>query len=472
MKNARITMCQTIRRRPCWWWAFALLFIPLAAICAAEWAVAEQPAAETPAERGYRLLTTKAYLPPDFDQEVFDTLWQTWEEPLRSQAEAATVEERRKMAFSRYGLTEAPGRKGPVALQYVDNGQGGWVMNCLACHGGKVAGQVIPGSPNSLYALQTLTEEVMTTKVRLKKPLARMEAGSLFMPLGGSNGTTNAVNFGVALMAHRDAELNVHRNLSRPKMLHHDHDAPPWWNVRKKQWLYADGFAGHGHRALMQFLLIPQNGPDKFREWEPDFQDLLAWIESLEPPKYPWPIEEPLAVTGQQIFSRNCARCHGSYGPNGEYPNKNVPIDEIATDRARLDSLSAEHRAGYESSWFSYFGEQKSIHDPRGYVAPPLDGIWASAPYLHNGSVPTLWHLLHPDERPALWLRTEDGYNQEQVGLEISEFENYPRAAYMAKERRRYFDTRLFGKSATGHDFPNVLSEEEKRAVLEYLKTL
>jgi mono/diheme cytochrome c family protein len=439
---------------------------------ATESATATAPASETPAERGYRLLTTRAYLPPDFDQEVFDQLWQTWEPPLRDKAAQATLEERRQMAFSRYGLTVAPERDSPVAWQYVDDGRGGWVMNCLACHGGKVAGQAIAGLPNSLYALQTLTEEVFETKVRLQKTPARMELGSMVMPLGGSNGTTNAVMFGVALMAHRDADLNVHPEYPRPRMVHHDHDAPAWWNVRKKTHLYADGFAANDHRALMQFLLIPQNGPEKFREWEDDYRDILAWIETLRPPAYPWDIDRSLADQGQQVFRRSCAECHGTYGADESYPNRIVPIDVVRTDRVRLDALSVQQRAGYEASWFGEYGQKPAIHDPGGYVAPPLDGIWASAPYFHNGSVPTLWHVLHPDERPALWLRTEDGYDRDRVGLEITTFEHFPRDATTAKERRRYFDARKPGKSAAGHRFPDALTEDEKRAVLEYLKTL
>ena len=430
------------------------------------------PAEESAAERGYRLLTTKAYLPADFDQEVFDELWKTWEEPLRSQAAEATPEARRKMAFSRYGLTEAPGREGPVALQYVDDGRGGWVMNCLACHGGKVAGEVMPGLPNSLYALETLTDEVRRTKLRLNKPLARMELGGLFMPLGTSNGTTNSVMFGVALMAHRDADLNVHRDNPTPDMLHHDHDAPPWWNVHKKTRLYADGFAPKGHRALMQFLLIPQNGPEKFHEWERDFEDILAWIESLQPPPWRGSIDAELAAQGEGAFNRVCAECHGTYGADSSYPERIVPIDLVQTDRARLDSLSTKNRADYETSWFAHHGEDKSIADPGGYVAPPLDGVWASAPYLHNGAVPTLWHLLHPAERPIVWLRSEDGYDSRRVGLEITAFERIPRGANSSKERRRYFDSRRFGKSAAGHPFPDALTESEKEAVLEYLKTL
>ena len=124
---------------------------------------AEEPAAdkgETPAQRGYRLLLEKPYLTPDFDQQVFDELWKTWEEPLRKKAETATPDERRKMAYSRYGLVERPDDPRHRPLQYVVDEKGNWTMNCLACHQGKVAGKMYPGVPNSLYALETLTEEV------------------------------------------------------------------------------------------------------------------------------------------------------------------------------------------------------------------------------------------------------------------------------------------------------------------------
>ena len=427
---------------------------------------------ETQSERGYRLLTTKAYLPPDFDQEVFDELWKTWEEPLLSQAEQATPEGRRRMAFSRYGLTEAPGREGGVALQYVDDGQGGWVMNCLACHGGKVAGQVVPGAPNSLFALQTLTDDVRATKLRLKKSLAHMDLGGAAMPLGTSIGTTNAVMFGVVLLTYRDADLNVHRDRAVPKLVHHDHDAPPWWNIRRKQFLYADGGVAKGHRALMQFLLLPKNGPEKFRQWEQDYADILAWIESLEPPRYPFAIDGRLADEGRPLFERTCSRCHGTYGVEGTYPEKTVPIEEVGTDPVRFEAIPADWRELYNTTWFSEYGKKPVHARPEGYVAPPLNGVWASAPYLHNGSVPTLWHLFHPDQRPTVWQRTEDGYDHRKVGLEVTEFDEVPSDVHAPAGRRRFFDTRVYGKSAAGHTFPDELNEEEKRTVLEYLKTL
>lgn len=430
----------------------------------------DRPADETPAQRGFRLLTTKAYLPPDFDREVFDRLWERWEEPARSQAAAASPEKRRKLAFARYGLTEAPDRPGQP-LQYVVDGQGGWHMNCFACHGGQAAGQTWPGAPNSRFAMQTLTEEVRATKLLLGKKLAHLDLGSLAMPLGTTNGTTNSVMFGVALLSHRDPELNVRRYYTRPKLLHHDHDAPPWWNVKYKQRLYSDGFASKGHRPLMQFLLVPSNGPEKFREWEADYADVLAYIESVEAPKYPRDIDRDLAARGEKAFNANCARCHGAYGAEPSYPESVVAIEELGVDRARLDSMTAESRAHYGQTWFTNFRSETVTVEPKGYVAPPLHGIWASAPYLHNGSIPTLWRLLHPERRPVVWRRSGDRFDWNEIGPQIEALDDVPAVASSA-ERRQYFDTREFGKSAQGHDFPAALSAEEKSAVLEYLKTL
>lgn len=426
---------------------------------------------KTAAERGYHFLTQKVYLPADFTQEVFDLAWTQWPEPLRSEAEKATPEERRKMAFSRYGLTPRPDDPTKPLQYVVENGV--WTMNCFACHGGQVGGQVIPGLPNSRFALQTLTDDTRAVKLLNNKPLGRMDVGSLVVPLGSSNGTTNAVMFGVALMNFRDVELNVHKDRLPPKMTHHDMDAPPWWHFKRKEFLYADAFAAKGHRGLMQFMLVPQNGPDKFKEWEADFRDVFAYIESVQPPKYPHAIDQDLATKGRIAFNRVCADCHGQYGSDvaDRWPARVVPLDEVKTDPVRLQSLNAQNRNAYGSSWFTDFGKLPTITEPKGYVAQPLDGIWASAPYLHNGSIPTLWHLLHPSERPAIWKRTETGYDQKRVGLEIEAFEKLP-PDLAGWDRRQYFNTLDFGKSRTGHDFPDELTEEEKSAVLEYLKSL
>ncbi|MEQ8835230.1 MAG: hypothetical protein RID07_00325, partial [Lacipirellulaceae bacterium] len=243
-------------------------------------------AEEASAQKGYELLLNKPYVESAFDQETFDEVWQSWEEPLRSKAATASPDDRRRMAYRRYGFVERPDDPGHRPIQYVVDDQGKWSMNCLACHQGTVAGELIPGAANTQFALQTLVEDIRTTKLRLRKPLSGLDIGSSFFPLGTTVGTTNAIMFGVALMHYRDEDLNVLSNRLPPKLTHHDHDAPAWWNTAIKERLYCDNFAPRGHRALMQFIASKENGPEKFREWEDDFRHTQADIESLEPPKY------------------------------------------------------------------------------------------------------------------------------------------------------------------------------------------
>ncbi len=445
--------------------------------------LAEMPPA---AKRGYHHLIDSVYLPADLDEVVAVELQNMLlrrehrdEDSSRkdnsndSVTELPSEVELRRQLFSYYGLTPRPGD--PAArnpLQYVVTEKGDWVMNCFACHGGSVYGTPMPGAPNNAYQLQSFVEDIRIAKLQLSKPLGHMEIGSLFMPLGTTAGTTNAVMFGVALMNFRDADLNVLTFRRGTALVNHDMDPPAWWLMHRKKRIYADGFAEKGHRGLMQFMLVRENGPEKFREWEDDFRDVLAFIETLRPPKYTQTIDAALAERGRTAFNDHCSRCHGTYGIDAKYPELLIPIEEIGTDRVRLDSLSVKHRAGYGASWFAGYGEQETWEEPKGYMAPPLDGIWASAPYLHNGSVPTLWHLLNPDQRPAVWRRTATELDTARVGLTVEELESVPRKIGSPAARRNYFDTGRFGKSAAGHELPFELTPAERTAVLEYLKTL
>ncbi|QDS99853.1 c-type cytochrome [Adhaeretor mobilis] len=442
-------------------------------------------AAPPSADRGYELLLNKAYVESAFDQETFDQVWQTWEPSLRDQAAKASPEERRRMAYRRYGLVERPDDPRHRPIQYVVDDRGRWTINCLACHQGTVAGELVPGAANTQFALETLVEDTRAMKIKLGKQLSRLDIGSSFFPLGRTVGTTNAVMFGVALMHYRDQDLNIHSDRLPPRLTHHDHDAPAWWNTSLKERLYCDDFAPQGHRALMQFIASRENGPEKFREWEDDFRHIQAYIQSLEAPKYPQKIDQELAEQGRAVFDKNCSECHGTYHPDRsiaeQYPERIVEWDLVKTDPIRLRSLTPEHRESYGRNWINEYGQAgEVVADPGGYLAPPLAGVWASAPYLHNGSVPTLWDVLNPSERPVTWLRkirspttsSEQDYDFEKVGLSVETILEMPAEGLNSSERRYYFDTRRHGKSAGGHDFPEKLKIRERRAVLEYLKTL
>ncbi|MFO0014061.1 MAG: cytochrome c [Planctomycetota bacterium] len=426
------------------------------------------------AKAGYRHLVDSVYLPHDFDEQVLQQVDRL--EHRTPLVDLPLEPGTREGTWHAFGLTPRPDDPGKP-LQYVVTSTGNYVMNCFACHGGSVYGTVYPGAPNSLYNLESLTETVRSVKIRQGKPLAHMDVGSMFMPLGTTTGTSNAVMFGVALMNFRDADLNFHGDRAPAPMTNHDMDAPAWWNVHRKTHLYIDGFAEKGHKGLMQFMMVRQNGPKQFRAWEKDFREVAAFLNELRPPKYPLAIDEAKASRGERIFGNHCAQCHGDHSSSqgdlarGSFPETMVSIDDVRTDRVRYDALTPRHRRYYGESWFADYGKQDTKYEVDGYVAPPLNGLWASAPYFHNGSVPTLWHVLHPEERPAVWRRRAIAMDETKIGLVVEELDAVP-AKLSASDKRWYFDTRAKGKSASGHDYPNALTEDEKESLLEYLKTL
>ncbi|PXZ83737.1 hypothetical protein C0050_15710, partial [Pseudomonas aeruginosa] len=102
-------------------------------------------------------------------------------------------------------------------------------------------------------------------------------------------------------------------------------------------------------------------------------------------------------------------------------------------------------------------------HPFLGYIARPLNGIWATAPYLHNGSVPSLYDLLLPQEqRPATFYTGSHEFDPSRVGYLTAPG---PDNAFL-------FDTHLEGNSNAGHDFAREYDESQRLALLEYLKTL
>ena len=427
--------------------------------------------ASHPAGRGLDLILNRRFLPADFDTETFENTWRVWPAALSAKAEARP-ELRRQMAFERYGFT--PRKDKPDwPLQYVVDPDGQWAMNCFTCHGGSLYGesQSFPGLPNNRIALETLYEDLAKTKRLLKKKYSGMDLGRNLVSLGTTNGTSNAVIFGVSLMAFRDRHLDLKSFFLPPRIQSHDMDAPPWWHYKKRKMLYVDGFTQKHHRALMPFIMVRQNDGPTFRGYEADFELIEDFIRSVKPPRYPHPVSGKLVMSGKKLFRENCASCHGNYGDSSSYPEKRVDLEEIGTDPVRLHALSSEYRRRYGESWLGEYGKARNVVQPTGYVAPPLDGIWATAPYLHNGSVPTLRGVLHPNDRPLIWKRTDDRFNHQDAGLSFKALDSLPEGL-SAAERRRYFDTRVHGKSNRGHDFAEKLTVDQVDALLEYLKTL
>ena len=223
-------------------------------------------------------------------------------------------------------------------------------------------------------------------------------------------------------------------------------------------------------RSLSDPHVVHSPAPrEKIKSWEPTPFDILAGV-LIQPPKYPWPINEELAQ--ERECSRRRAPLVTDYGPGGGYPNRSFPIDIIGTDPTRFREFRRNSALPYNRTWF---GEQAyADNETPGYIAPPLDGIWASAPYFHNGAVPTIYGVLTPESRPKYFRRTEapKGYDTARLGFPIEVLDGPPPGGLAPEARRRIVDTTRPGLSNAGHAFGTSLTEKEKLQVLEYLKTL
>ncbi len=218
-----------------------------------------------------------------------------------------------------------------------------------------------------------------------------------------------------------------------------------------------------------------------------------AWILTKEPPRYPFPINEQLSARGEKIYGQLCADCHGRNGRDfsGARVGQIVPIAAIGTDRHRLDSCTEELAAAQNSLYAGYPWRFSHFRKTYGYANLPLDGVWLRAPYLHNGSVPTLRDLLNPSsEWPPVFFRGYDVFDQKNVGFvsDVARFDDDGRSRDEPADPRRYFkfDTqekpgggptpreRNEGNANMGHEgeaYGTTLSPEDKDALVEYLKT-
>ena len=203
----------------------------------------------------------------------------------------------------------------------------------------------------------------------------------------------------------------------------------------------------------------------------PALQRVKDWIMTLPPPKYPFSVDEASASKGAAIYQKLCVECHadehfreGVVAANAKYVGTVVPIAQIGTDPYRLNSYTEKFADQQYSLYPDSADRFTHFRKTYGYANHPLDGIWARAPYLHNGSVPTLHDLLSPGkDRPKTFYRGYDVYDTAKVGFRTD----------VAEENGRKFfryDTSLPGNGNGGHEYGTSLSEADKQSLVEYMK--
>lgn len=264
-----------------------------------------------------------------------------------------------------------------------------------------------------------------------------------------------------------------------------------------------------------------------------DLQLIEQTLQRLKPPAWPeellGAVDKPLAARGRDLFAVNCAGCHTPRVTHSDERDvqhlKMLAVEVIGTDPTAADNI-ANHRfdlsklqwnpaelaqldvepkptAGFDLSKMSVatglayvtafvenrayreakvtpgeqpdmdgFGLPIGVREMRAYKARPLAGVWATPPFLHNGSVPSLYQLLSPqDERATTFYKGTFEYDPKHLGYRTNAFTN-----------GFEFDTRITGNHNSGHEFRagklgngvigRLLQPEERWALLEYLKVL
>ena len=352
----------------------------------------------------------------------------------------------------------------------------------MTCHGGFIEGKYIEGlggleqdfSKDRSFLFKLLDAKV---KMKFKEGSKEREAFEIFSsinkramnyivtPFKGVNPAFRLEETYVMRRNPIDLTLKEEDNYELDKHTLAS-DVPPWWHLKKKNGLYYNGMGrGDFTKLLMQASTQGIKDSTEARAIQKRFVDVFAYISSIEPPVYPKDIDQDLAAIGRPLFEKKCSGCHGTYGVEETYPNKVVSLDIVKTDPYYARNFSTKkHLADwYNESWYGFSLPVSEVIPLDGYIAPPLDGIWATAPFFHNASVPTLEGVLNSTIRPTYWERT-DQYNYQKIGWKYQQREK--------ANSKKVYNTTIPGYSNKGHYFGDAFSQKERLAVIEYLKTL
>ena len=482
----------------------------------------------------------------------------------------------------------------PIGFTQLRDHDGNWtgtigVKLCSFCHDGQLSGmgmepQVVYGGAGTIGDFTVAFRDFASVGAA---PFALLSG--LPLTIAANRGTGAIDQFQVGFIAFNNGnpqELNNIKILFSQAI--GNIKSPPWWNLGSRpQKFHGAVLPTDSARIDMAAYYPLGGGPADALGWVDSVAYAFQiWAEALKSPAYPGPIDESLARQGAVLFhakdlwaeelnnpvaapaqrgNGSCASCHGAYSPhfvnNPDYladPRLEgiaANITELAvigTDPAYAEAMQSLRNAdGSTPAAYDYnvflncgIGEAASTPDNTPVMlAPPLYGVWASAPYLHNASVPNVWGVLDPDnERPDIWVRQsapapqalqgqvisgfdtnlERAYDHAKLGWKYSELECLENAAQTAPvlscnplplnqdddasvlqplldllysevalswnlsvdeanvmplsdaqiENRKVYNTHLYSQGNQGHAFTAVLRDSERRALIEYLKTL
>ena len=386
-----------------------------------------------------------------------------------------------------YGMAPNPNPREPLS----------WTVNCLVCHMAEIDGVVYFGAGTKTFdevwlgdALKTMTGS-QWRGLLVRDPVDAAHAANASRILHSHHhekidSLTRARSTAFAA-SHVELYMRPHDGAMPPvdEVGRGDVKTPPLWHTAAKlqagRW-YTDG-SFHGVIPLMASSMELE----KDRPFDalvdvviPRIKDEFeSVVRHLRPPPYPYEIDRELAARGKTLFYSDeigCANCHGVYDGRGNVDWPGVHKD-VGTDRSRLDVVSDAFVAAFDASPIAREGR---LVPSRGYAATPLTGVWANFPYLHNGSVPTLHHLLGPaSERPRIFdVMGARAFDRVRVGQRLftvpaHERLTEPDLLQRFGGDRNWFNVTRPGSGNEGHDFwSRIKTDANRRALIEYLKTL
>jgi processive rubber oxygenase RoxA-like protein len=372
-----------------------------------------------------------------------------------------------------------------------------WTVNCLVCHTAEIDGVAYFGAGTKTFdelwlgeALKRLTSERWRGRLPARSAdyALAAEANRILSSHHHDkiDSLTRARSTAFAA-SHVELYMRAHDNRlpSVGEVGRGDVKTPPLWHTAAKmpvQRWYTDGSFRGPFPLMASSMELEKDRPfdamvqivvPKIKE------EFASVIRHLRPPRYPYQIDQSLAARGRELFhsrEMGCSGCHGTYDGRGNVQWPGVHAD-VGTDRSRLEVVSDAFVDAFDRSPLAAEG---ALNKSRGYAATPLTGVWANFPYLHNGSVPTLHHLLGPaSERPSIFqvtaARTLDRTRMGQPLVanptdgRLSETEIVRRSG----GDRNWFYTARPGSGNAGHDFwSRIRTDANRRALIEYLKTL
>ncbi len=265
---------------------------------------------------------------------------------------------------------------------------------------------------------------------------------------------------------------------------------PHLWGIGKLEWLHWDGDTNSilerniGQALGLGAVYEPLTHASTIKVENLHALEVIA--RKIDPPKWPedvfGKIDPKRFERGAKLFQKNCAQCHVTTA--GDVPDIRVSLAIIGTDPNRAESfaqrvgnrpfaeaiadllgriklrlyddahLSASQREEMEA------GRKPKWRTTGEYACRPLVSVWATAPYLHNNSVPTLYDLLSPAaQRPKTFAVGHREYDPVKLGY-ASAFE---KGDFL-------FDTTAPGNHNSGHEYGTALPDSERIDLLEYLK--